>query len=193
MNNLTELTTAEWEEFYKYEELIKYVSHVTVKPQYLAVHLLDYTDIEHYALIGLIKGIQTYDENQAVKKRTHYINSIKWEIGKGIRKDSLRLPEQNAEEAIFITSLNIPTGEDGEDSLMDILSDDDDKYSDTEIDYNYLSKVDELLPTVVSMLASGHTRTSIEKKMGWGRHTVSRLIKKHKEEILQSLGVVELC
>lgn len=80
---------------------------------------LDIDDIEQIGCIGLLRGLNTFDESKNIKLKTYLFHCIKWAIDKEIEyhKKLKRVSNYNT------SSLDIPVGEDNETTLGELIED----------------------------------------------------------------------
>lgn len=188
-----ELSEEQHKEFEENKELVMKVVNSNYGVSFRQTHLLSFDELLQFGYIGLIKGIKNFKEDTAMKYNTFLIQNIHWEIRKGARKYSLRKVNKRdatAEEqqALQVGSLDVVIGE-GEDSLPiveTLVAEENEAYY---IDYKGLAKIDERLPQIIELRLNDHELKEIGNKVGVSESTISRILSRNREAILEYITV----
>lgn len=177
--------------FNQYKNEAPKVINANFSQGFIQLHMLDRNELEHHAMIGLIKGIKSYDESKGMKPSTYYIQSMIWEAQDGSKRDSLSTKNVRKNDILDRVSINAVVGEfdDSELTYQDSIVDTDDSYliDGMTVNTTQLEQANEHLPLIIDALLRDKTHNEIAKKIGVSRSTVSRLIKKHADVIKESI------
>ena len=193
INMTLELSDMQHSEFEKHKELVMKVVNSNYGVGFRQTHLLSFDELLQFGYIGLIKGIKNFKEDTAMKYNTFLIQNIHWEIRKGARKYSLRKANKRdttAEEqqALQVGSLDVVVGE-GEDSLPIVETLAADETETYHIDYKGLAEIDKRLPQIIELRLNDYELKEIGNEVGVSESTVSRLLSRNREAILEYITV----
>lgn len=187
------LNPQQTEIFNQYLPEIPKVINSNFSSEFISLHMLDRSEMEQHAMIGLIKGIKTYSPDKKMKESTFYIQSMIWAITNGCRNDSLTSKTVRSFDVRDSVSIDNPLPFDSESTYQDVIIDTNDSYliEGMTIDNKRLKQANKHLPFVIEALLQSKTHNEIAKKIGVSRSTVSRLIKQHEELIKESIVLAD--
>lgn len=171
--------------FNKYKNDAMKVVNSHTNPTFRQTHRVDVDELAQYALIGLIKGIKTYDPTKGTKPSTHYYQSMQWEMHKSIREISLGAINKYTLEVPKTVWLDNPETEQMQENFVDNYEYE--LIDNLEIDYERLESLSEHLPSIIDYRLQGYSFREIGKKLGLSHSTVSRLVSQNEKDIKECI------